>query len=103
MTRRASSQQGLAALTFGLVAVASYTLQRLIAAAGGEVDFGAIVNQVHVPYYWRCAVAVLHGGLAATLVGMGLDADRATRWLGRGPWLVALVVVPSAIAMVVVP
>lgn len=94
---------GLAALAFGLTGTASYAVQRLYAAWGGAEDAGLVVDQVHIPYYWRCDLALLHAGLAAVIVAFGVRPEAALTWLGRGPWLVLLVVLPSALAMVLVP
>lgn len=93
----------MAAVAFGLVATASYAIQRLIAAVRGGPDFGEIVLQVHVPYYWRCDLAAIHGILAATMVATLLGRDQAERWLARTPWLVLAVAGSSIVAMVLVP
>jgi hypothetical protein len=89
-------------LALGVVAPASYALQRLVTAWSGVED-QVIVAQVHVPYYWRCAVAGLHGVLVASLVGFGLSDARCAALLRHGRWVVALVVGPAALAMVLVP
>jgi len=92
----------VAALSFALVAVASYALQRLWDART-EPPPGAVLLQTTIPYYWRVAMALLHGLGAATLAGLALDRDAALRWLSRAPWLVPLVVLPALLAMVLRP
>lgn len=86
------------------VIVASYAAQRLWAASGpsGAVD-GSIIASVHIPYYWRCGTALFHGVAAGALAAWALREPEATRVLGRAGLLVALAVIPSAIAMLVVP
>lgn len=94
---------GAAALTLGLVAVASYAGQRLWSAYTGVEGLGVVVRQVHIPYFWRCDLALLHGLMGAALVGFGLDEAGGRRLMAAGPWLVLVVVLPSAVAMVLVP
>lgn len=97
------ARPALGAAAFALVAVASYTLQRLWSWWGGEPSFGEIVASAHTPYYWRAAVAALHGLAVGLLAGFGLDEEAAGAWLARVPWLVVAVVLPCALAMGLVP
>lgn len=98
-----AARWGVGAAAFALVAVASYTLQRLWSWWGGEPAFGTIVASATTPYYWRADVAALHGLTVGLLVGLGLEEEQAKVWLVRVPWLVFAVVAPSALAMVLVP
>lgn len=102
MTGR-SSRTALALAAFGLVAVVSYTLQRLWAAWQGELSFAANVSTVYIPYFWRCDLSALHGLGASVLVAFGLDEVRCQRALVHLPWIVLAVVLPSALAMALVP
>ena len=88
-----------AAALFGLVAPASYAIQRLVDARG-EAAVGMVLQQVHIPYYWRVGLAVLHGLSAALIGGLLLrdDAD-AERLLARLPWLLWPTVLAAAAAM----
>ncbi len=86
-----------------LAAVASYAVQRLWASTGTEPSFAEIVGTVHITYYWRVGVAALHGVAVGALLGVGLDDAAASRWTGRIPGIVALLVPACAIAMVAVP
>lgn len=98
-----SPRLGLALGCFGLGAPASYALQRLWAAAGGEAPPGTVLGQAHVPYFWRVALAALHG-LVLALVVFGVARGRAAeRGLALLPWLLAAVVPAAAAAMVLVP
>ncbi|MCO4744944.1 MAG: hypothetical protein KC912_09150 [Proteobacteria bacterium] len=72
------------ASAFGLVVCLSYAVLRLLAV--GEPG-GA--GTVHIPFFWRSALAGLHGlvaGLAAASAVRDSDA-----WLERVPLAVALV------------
>ncbi|MCK6526679.1 hypothetical protein L6R50_03715 [Myxococcota bacterium] len=99
----ASQRFGLALACFGLGAPTSYALQRLWAAASGEAPPGAVLGQAHVPYFWRVALAALHG-LVLVLVVFGMARGRtAERGLALLPWLLAAAVPAAAAAMVLVP
>lgn len=97
------SRLALGFATGALVAVASYTAQRLWAATGTEPGFAEIVGTVHITYYWRVEVSALHGLAAGALLAVGIDEAGAMRWLGRVPALVAVVVPACVVAMVAVP
>lgn len=98
-----SARWGLA-ITVGASAVAvSYALQRLGSASSGEADWTQVMRQAHVPYYWRCALALLHGVTIAAMAGWAVDHDRAVVALRFAPVWVPLVVLPLALAMVAVP
>ncbi len=102
---RAPSHRAAAGLAvLGVTTVVSYAAQRLWAAASpvGSMD-ASIVASVHIPYYWRCATALFHGLVLGGLAGWGLKAPEAARLLRAGPWWIVGLVVPSAVAMLVVP
>lgn len=91
-------------MLLGLVTAFSYAAQRLWAAASPTDNLDAsIVQATHIPYYWRCGTALFHGAVVAVLAGWGLREREAARLLSWGPWLVGACIVPSAIAMLVVP
>ncbi|MCB9682965.1 MAG: hypothetical protein H6733_15980 [Alphaproteobacteria bacterium] len=100
---RARPRLGLASTAFGLVAASSYVLQRLYAASSGVEGMGVAVATKHIPYYWRCDLALIHGVLAAVLVGFAVSDDDARRWFGRLPYAVPVVVGACVVAMLVVP
>lgn len=85
-----------------LVAVASYALQRLWDAQT-EPPLGSVVTQATIPYYWRVGGALVHAAMAGVLGWFGLGEEAASRWIPRLPALVVLVVLPAAVAMVLVP
>jgi hypothetical protein len=87
----------LAACTF----VVSYVIQRL--AAGSGVDPQQVIATVHIPYFDRLRVALLHATAVGALVMMGLDEaslDRAARAL---PWLVGATTLAAIAAAVWMP
>ncbi|MFT5582944.1 MAG: hypothetical protein ACI9VR_000521 [Cognaticolwellia sp.] len=90
---------GLALLGSG--ATASYVLQRLI-DAGSEPPIGTVLAQEHIPYYWRMAVALLHGLVLAAL-SIGLPQIWRVRMLQWAPVWVGTVCVCTLIAMLAVP
>lgn len=79
----------------------SYVLQRLI-DAGSEPPIGTVLAQAHIPYYWRMAVALLHGLMLAGL-SLGLPQPWRTRILDAAPWWVGALVLGALIAMLAVP
>ena len=98
-----SARWGLAVAAGACAIAVSYALQRLGAAWGGEPDWRQITQQAHVPYYWRCALAALHGAVITATVGLWVDHDRAVVALRFAPVWVPLLVLPLALAMVAVP
>ena len=80
-------------------ATVSYTLQRLVDAAGEPAS--TVLLQTHIPYFWRAAMAGLHGLTAGLLVALLVAAPDA--WLARLPGPILLSVLLSAAAMCVVP
>lgn len=86
----------------GVVSCASYALQRLWSAWGAEVDPSVILAVEHIPYYWRCALAGLHGLIVAGLC-LGLREPEAARLLGWAPRLTWIVVLACTAAMLAVP
>ena len=47
--------------------------------------------------------ALVHAAMAGVLGWFGLGEEAASRWIPRLPALVVLVVLPAAVAMVLVP
>jgi hypothetical protein len=92
----------LFAYAFALVVVASYAGQRLWDSVG-EPPLGAVLRQATIPYYWRVGTALLHGIIAGVSAATAATPDRAEAWLARAGWLVPLVVLPSALALALVP
>ena len=85
-----------------MAGAASYPLQRLLSAASGEVAYGSIIAQEHVPYYWRAVLALFHAAVIGLIIGLGSTDAQAARSLGWIPWAVAALV-PLAFAMAVFP
>ncbi len=79
-----------AAYAAALVFVASYAVQRGV-GWWLAVDAGVMAS-THTAFYWRCALAALHGGIAALLVGFGARDPSA---LVRARWAVWAVVLPA--------
>ena len=84
----------IGAAAFGVVVCLSYIALRLL-SIGEE---GSLVS-VHIPFFWRVALAVLHGVVAA-LVASSAVRDESW-WLERVPVMVG-VLVPLCIAVAVV-
>ncbi|MCA9491162.1 MAG: hypothetical protein KC621_14630 [Myxococcales bacterium] len=85
------------------VFVASYAGQRLWSALRGEPDWTEIIVSAHTPYYWRCGVALLQGGLVGLAAGLGTSTELAATVLRFAPVWVPAVVLPMALAMAAVP
>ena len=97
-----ASETWVAALALlGCGATASYVLQRLI-DAGSEPPIGTVLAQEHIPYYWRMAVAVLHGLVLAAL-SVGLPQRLRLRLLHLAPIWVGAVSGCTVVAMLAVP
>lgn len=79
----------------------SYVVQRLI-DAGSEPPIGSVMAQAHIPYYWRMAVALLHGLMLAGL-SFGLPPRWRERVLRAAPVWVGLLSLAALIAMLAVP
>lgn len=86
----------------GLAGAASYALQRLWSAWSGEVAYGDVIAQEHVPYSWRVALTVFHAVAIGLIVGLGLREGSAARSLAWVP-LALVPVLALALAMGVVP
>ncbi len=85
----------------GSGATASYVVQRLI-DAGSEPPIGTVLAQAHIPYYWRMAVALLHGLVLAAL-SLGLPEAWRGRLLHAAPiWVPALCLL-TLLTMLAVP
>lgn len=92
------SQLAVGAGAFGLVVCVSYVA--LLVVASGEAD-PAVITRLHIPFFWRTALAALHGlvaGLAAALIVRDTD-----RFLLRVPMAVAIVVPAVVLVAVVMP
>ena len=85
-----------------VVACASYAGQRLWDATG-EPAPGTVLHQAIIPYYWRVAFALLHAAGAGLAAYLGLSEATARNWLEHAPLWVPALVLPAAIAMVLVP
>lgn len=93
----------LAWAAFGLAAMLSYSLQRLLAFWQGEPDASAIIASAHTAYYWRVALALVHGlvaGLGALFV---VSPQRAVRLVDASPPVVGLLTLGCVLAMLWVP
>jgi hypothetical protein len=86
-----------AALLGALVAVLSYTVQRVVDAVG-EPPAAAILQSATIAYFWRVPLAVLHGA-AAALLARALPPAAAATLLDRAPVLVAAVLLPCVAAL----
>lgn len=102
MSRTQRPQLALAAGAGGLAGALSYTVQRLVDAAQEGPGYASVLAQAHIPYYWRCDLALLHACLAGLLVGTAVGEEAARRWLARS-WIVPLVAVPCILALLAVP
>lgn len=79
-----SARMPAAAAVAGLAASVSYMAQRLAALAVGSPSGAEVLATEHIPFYWRCAMALWHG-LALGLVAWLLlrDERRAQTWVDR--------------------
>lgn len=88
--------------TFAAACCLSYTGQRLYAALN-EAPPLTVLLQAHTPYYWRMALAALHGASVALLVAYGFS-DTAARWASeRTPTLVVVCALASALVLGIFP
>ena len=94
---------GLAAAIGACTFVLSYAAQRLVAFRTGTPDWTGDVNVAHIPYYWRCALALLQAGIVASVVSLAVGDARAERVLRWSEGWVPVLVLMAAIAMVLVP
>ncbi len=85
----------LGAAVFPLVAIASCVLQQLLGALQ-QPAVGAVLAQASTPYFWRIALAAMHGLSAALIAAFASTAPR--RWLARLPLLTAATVSLSVAA-----
>ncbi len=98
-----SARLPVSAACFAGAAIVSYTAQRLWSWYAGEPDIGTILAQAHTAYYWRVALASLHGLVAGAAVHLALDESSAARLLPWVPrWLVGAVLLSMA-AMIGIP
>ena len=100
-TESASDAWVLALALLGTGATGSYVLQRLI-DAGSEPPMGTVLAQAHTPYYWRMAVALLHGLVLAAL-SFGLPQAWRARLLNAAPTWVGALCLFTVLAMLAVP
>lgn len=63
----------------GMVAAASYAVQRLLDPPGPPPEL--VVSTAHIPFYFRAALATVHGLAAGAAVGVLARGDRAERWI----------------------
>jgi hypothetical protein len=62
----ADSRRSAAAGVGALTGVVSYAVQRLVDLVTAP-DVGPVLAQLTIPYFWRCAFALLHAILAGML------------------------------------
>jgi len=98
----AMSDSTLKWLTFALVCVFSYAVQRLVDAQS-EPPMGTVLMQESIPYYWRVGISVAHGVAAVVLLSIRLSWDSFPRASAPWRWALGTVVVAAAMAMLVVP
>lgn len=85
----------LAVMTFGVAAMIAYLGQRVFERArGGAPDPLMMLEEPHVAFYWRSAIAAWWGGLAAIVA---YAASARSRSHGRTVRWVAIASVPAAI------
>ena len=65
--------------------------------AQSEPPMGTVVLQATIPYYWRTAMAVIHGTLALVVASV-----LKVRYQPPA-WLCGVVIAVAAVAMVMVP
>lgn len=87
----------VALVAAALAFTVSYTAQR--ALANPPVDPTLVVHQVHIPYLWRSALALLHGVSLGLIVGAVADDAAAARALPALPRLIGLVGLPCVAAL----
>ncbi len=81
----------------GLGFVASYTAQRVWLS--DAVDPKLVVATVHIPYFWRVALAAVQALAVGLLAWFLLDEAGARWWLARLPWVAPAVVLPLMAAL----
>lgn len=87
----------------GTVFVVSYAVQRLFALGAGLPNPSALELDAWPPYYWRCALALVHAVVAIPIVGLPIDDDQGTAILRWAPLWMPAVVLPMALLMVGFP
>lgn len=101
MSERAD-RVALAATAFAVVVSWSYVGQHLGAKWLDDGRGASVIMQAHVPFYWRCFVALWHGLLVAAVLGLGVSEAGAGRWLERlRPWLVPTMLTAAILAAAV--
>ena len=98
MKARAAVCIGLA----GVAVVLSYTVQRLVDAAG-EPPLSSVLLSGTIAYYWRVGIALLHGVVVASVAAVGLSEDRAITALRMLPVPVLGLGLLCVVAVLVVP
>jgi hypothetical protein len=99
--RDADARAALAAAVGGLVAVVSYAAQRWLEPQGPEAAL--VLATEHIPFYYRCALAAVHGLTAASAVRVALPSSHATPWLARARRLALPLVLLAAAAVAARP
>ena len=84
----------------GVGAALAYCVQRCVDAIG-EPAMGAVIAQVHIPYFSRIALSALIGCAAGALVGLGLTRVRAAALLK--PWWILVAAAACGLSMLAVP
>lgn len=84
----------------GVGAALAYCVQRAIDSIG-EPAMGAVIAQVHIPYYSRMALSALIGGALGAAVGLGVSRVRALSLLK--PWWILAAAAVCALSMLALP
>ena len=90
------SRIAFAALAAAVVGPVAYVVQRLVDyASAGPPDLLAMLSMTSVAYYWRCAVAVVWAGMAASVALFAANRtafERAATPLATAALVTAVVV-----------
>ncbi len=102
MSTPLANRRAAATLLAALAVLVSYLVQRLLDARGAA-PMGTVFMQASVPYFWRIAMAVVHGAGTWVLVRLALTEGQAAWALRRAPLLVSVVVAAFLLVAFLVP
>ncbi len=91
----------LGAAVSGLTAACSYALQRLLDPSGPPPEL--VVASTHIPFYFRAALAAVHGLAIGTAVAVAARGPRAARWLAHAERVALPVALAAAAAVALRP